>query len=130
MWFTDFITGQRSRSDDVRPVSPDDSPGRCESDAPEDRFGGDAGPAGCSIRVLGTGCALCRRQFENAEAAVRALGLEADVRHVTDMREIAAAGVLSLPAVLVNGRVVTHGRVLTASELAKLLRVLGFGAAH
>ena len=79
-----------------------------------------------SIKVLGAGCKSCHEQYENAKAAVQALGLPAEVEYITDMEKVMAYGVMSMPAIVVNEKVVSMGRVLTAADVEKLLRKLGF----
>jgi small redox-active disulfide protein 2 len=73
------------------------------------------------IQVLGTGCAKCKTLTANAEKAVRELGSGASVEKVEDVREIVKFGVMSTPALVVDGKVVTSGKVLTAEEIKKLL---------
>ncbi len=73
------------------------------------------------IEVLGTGCPKCRRLAANAAEAVAALGLDAKVEKVEPLREILARGVMLTPALLVDGRVQTAGRVPDAGEIARLL---------
>ena len=76
----------------------------------------------CCIKVLGAGCKSCHEQYENAKAAVKARGLSVEVEYVTDMAQVMAYGVMSMPAIVVNEQVVSSGTVLKAAEVAKLLR--------
>ncbi len=73
------------------------------------------------IEILGTGCPNCRRLEENARRAVRELGLAADIEKVTEIDRIVARGVMTTPALVVDGRLVTAGRVPTVAELRDLL---------
>ena len=73
------------------------------------------------IEVLGSGCANCQRLETLAREAVAKLGIEADVRHVTDIREIMARGVMATPGLAVNDKVVSNGRVPTATEIETLI---------
>lgn len=73
------------------------------------------------IQVLGTGCAKCKQLTANAEAAVRELGLGVAVEKVEDIREIAKFGVMSTPAIAVDGKVRCTGKVLSAAEVKALL---------
>lgn len=75
----------------------------------------------CCVKVLGAGCKSCHEQFENAQAAVRALGLDVEVEYVTDMEQVMAYGVMRMPAIVVNEKVVAMGKVLSAAEVEKLL---------
>ena len=79
----------------------------------------------CCIKVLGAGCKSCHEQYENAKAAVAALGLKIEVEYITDMEKVMAYGVMSMPAIVVNDQVVSMGKVLKAADVEKLLRKLG-----
>ena len=74
------------------------------------------------IQVLGTGCAKCKQLTANAEKAVATLGLGVAVEKVEDLREIAKLGVMTTPALVVDGKVRATGKVLTAEAVADLLR--------
>ena len=80
----------------------------------------------CCIKVLGAGCKSCHEQYENAKAAVKALGLSVEVEYITDMEKVMAYGVMSMPAIVVNDKVVSMGKVLKAADVEKLLHKLGF----
>jgi small redox-active disulfide protein 2 len=73
------------------------------------------------VQILGTGCPKCRTLAANAEAAVAELGLSAHVEKVEDIRDIAAMGVALTPALAVDGVVKSSGRLLSVSQIAKLL---------
>ena len=79
----------------------------------------------CCIKVLGAGCKSCHEQYENAKAAVQALGLRVEVEYITDMEKVMEYGVMSMPAIVVNDQVVSMGKVLKAADVEKLLRKLG-----
>jgi small redox-active disulfide protein 2 len=74
-----------------------------------------------TIEVLGPGCANCQRLEREARAAVELAGVEAEVVHVTDYAEIAARGVLKTPGLVIDGRVVSAGRVPGARDIAAWL---------
>ena len=76
----------------------------------------------CCVKVLGAGCKSCHEQYENAQAAVKAMGLDVEVEYITDMEKVMGYGVMSMPAIVVNEKVVYMGKVLKASEVEKLLR--------
>ena len=80
----------------------------------------------CCVKVLGAGCKSCHGQFENAKAAVKAMGLDVEVEYITDMEKVMAYGVMSMPAIVVNEKVVSMGKVLKAADVEKLLHKLGF----
>ena len=79
----------------------------------------------CCVKVLGAGCKSCHEQYENAKAAVKALGLNIEVEYITDMEKLMGYGVMSMPAIVVNEQVVAMGKVLKAADVEKLLRKLG-----
>ncbi len=74
------------------------------------------------IKVLGSGCKKCVTLTENTQAALAGLGREAEVVKVTDFAEIAAHGVMSTPALAIDDKVVSVGKVLTPSEVAALIQ--------
>lgn len=74
-----------------------------------------------SIKVLGAGCKSCHEMFENAKQAVSAMGLGTEVEYITDMQKIMEYGVMRMPALVVNEKVVSMGKVLKATEIAKRL---------
>ena len=79
-----------------------------------------------SVKVLGAGCKSCHEQYENAKEAVKAMGLSLEVEYITDMKKVMEYGVMSMPAIVVNEKVVSMGRVLKSAEIEKLLRkILG-----
>ena len=80
----------------------------------------------CCVKVLGAGCKSCHEQYENAMAAVRAMGLNLEVEYITDMERVMEYGVMSMPAIVVNDKVVSMGKVLKAADVEKLLRKLGY----
>lgn len=73
------------------------------------------------IEVLGPGCARCHTLEENVRTAVREMALEAEVASVSDIREIAARGVLMTPGLAVNGENVATGRLLSVNQVKKIL---------
>ena len=80
----------------------------------------------CCVKVLGAGCRACHEQYENAKTAVKALGLDVEVEYITDMEKVMGYGVMSMPAIVVNEKVVSIGKVLKAADMEKLLRKLGY----
>ncbi len=74
-----------------------------------------------NIKVLGMGCANCKRLKENVNRAVYDLGLDAQVEEVTDFQAILAYGVSSTPALVVDEKVVSAGRVPDAGQVRSLL---------
>jgi small redox-active disulfide protein 2 len=71
-----------------------------------------------TIEVLGSGCNNCKRVEANAREAVAMAGVEAEIVHVTDPREIVAHGILSTPGLVIDGRIVSYGRVPSSGDIA------------
>lgn len=80
----------------------------------------------CCVKVLGAGCKSCHEQYENAKKAIAEIGLDIEVEYITDMEKVMAYGVMSMPAIVVNDKVVSMGKVLKTADVVKLLRSLGF----
>ncbi|MGN0442961.1 MAG: thioredoxin family protein [Acutalibacteraceae bacterium] len=79
----------------------------------------------CCIKVLGAGCKSCHAQYENAKEAVKAMGLSVEVEYITDMQKVMEYGVMSMPALVVNEKVVSQGKVLKPADVEKLLEKFG-----
>ena len=79
-----------------------------------------------SVKVLGVGCASCHEQYEHAKAAVKSMGLDVEVEYITDLQKVVGYGAMSMPALVVNEKVVAMGKVLKAADVEKLLHKLGF----
>ena len=76
----------------------------------------------CCIKVLGAGCKSCHDQYEYVKNAVSNLGLGIEVEYITDMEKVMEYGVMSMPAIVVNDKVVAFGKVLKTAEVEKLLK--------
>jgi small redox-active disulfide protein 2 len=74
------------------------------------------------IKVLGSGCAKCNQLEAATKAALEQLGMDTMIEHVTDFSQIAAYGVMSTPALVVDGKVVSYGKVLKTDEVIKILQ--------
>lgn len=74
------------------------------------------------VQVLGVGCAKCKQLVANVEQAIRDLGLQAEVEKVEDIRQIASFRVMATPALVVDGQVKSVGKVLSPTDIAKMLR--------
>lgn len=75
------------------------------------------------IIVLGTGCSRCKALEAAVKNVVNNNGLEATITKVEDMEQIMAYNVMNLPALVVDGKVVSSGKVLRESEIELILRV-------
>lgn len=73
------------------------------------------------VQILGTGCPKCKALTANAEAAIKELGLDAEVVKVDQIKEIMAMGVMMTPALAVNGVVQSSGRLLTVDQVKGIL---------
>lgn len=77
------------------------------------------------IKVLGTGCcSKCANLTRNAEDAVKAMGINATVEEVTDIEKIISYGIMRTPALVVDEKVFSVGKVLTVDEISSLLKSL------
>ena len=73
------------------------------------------------IQILGTGCPKCKLLFANAEAAVKSAGLEAQIEKVEKIVDIMKFGVMTTPALVVDGKVKSAGKVLRSEEIIQHL---------
>lgn len=77
------------------------------------------------LQILGTGCPKCKQLCEEAAKAVSDNKFDAEVVKISDIGEITAMGVMMTPALALDGKVLSSGKVLPASEIAELLRKNG-----
>lgn len=73
------------------------------------------------VLVLGPGCAKCQTLYERTKQAAQEIGLECEIVKVTDINAIVGFGVLSTPALVVDGVVKMSGRVPTVAQLKEIL---------
>ena len=73
------------------------------------------------IQILGTGCPKCRKLAENAEAAVKELGVECQIEKVTKINDIMRYGVMMTPALAVDGEVKVVGKVASTDDIKSML---------
>ena len=78
----------------------------------------------CCIKVLSADCKSCHEQYENAKEAVKSMGLSVEVEYITDMQKVMEYGVMNMPAIVVNEKVVAMGKVLKVADAEKLLHKL------
>lgn len=77
------------------------------------------------IKVLGTGCcSKCATLTSNAEDAVKAMGVNATVEEITDIEKIISYGIMRTPALVVDEKVLSVGKVLTVEEVTSILKTL------
>ncbi len=78
-----------------------------------------------TIKVLGPGCANCKKLEEVAHTAAGLAQVEAEIVKVTDMQEIIAAGVLKTPGLMINAKLVSSGRIPAPATVAEWIRSAG-----
>lgn len=74
------------------------------------------------IEILGTGCQKCNNLYDAAKQAAAELGISAEYAKVQDLKEIMKYGVMTTPALVVDGKVKVAGRVPTKEEIKKFLQ--------
>lgn len=74
------------------------------------------------IKVLGTGCKKCNLLEREVNLAVEELCIECEVKHITDINEIMSYSVMSTPALVINEKLVSSGRVLKKKKVIELIR--------
>lgn len=77
---------------------------------------------GASVKVLGSGCPKCNALEAATKAALEQLGMDTTIEHVTDYAKMAAYGVMSTPALVVDGKVVSYGKALKTEEVIAILK--------
>lgn len=75
-----------------------------------------------NIKVLGSGCANCKKLEEHVKEAVQSLGLNATIEKVEDFKDIMAYGVMKTPALVIDEQVKSMGRVLSVEDVKNLLK--------
>lgn len=73
------------------------------------------------IKILGTGCRNCVTLAENTKKALEELGKVAEIVKVEDIKEIMSYGIMSTPALVIDEKVVSYGKVLKSKDIAKLI---------
>jgi small redox-active disulfide protein 2 len=73
------------------------------------------------IEILGVGCPKCKQLAANVEAAAKELNIQTDIAKVTDMDKIIEYGVMTTPALVVNGAVISAGKVLSKDKIKKII---------
>ncbi len=77
------------------------------------------------IKILGSGCPKCIALEKATCTAISELGLDFEIEHITDFRQIASYGVMSTPALVLDEKVVSYGKVLSVVEIKNILQKLG-----
>jgi small redox-active disulfide protein 2 len=74
-----------------------------------------------SVKVLGGGCKSCHELLMNTNQALKNLSVPMEAEYITDMATIAAYGIMSTPALVVNDKIMSMGKVCSVSEIETLL---------
>jgi len=75
------------------------------------------------IEILGMGCPKCKKLYENAQAAVKELNVQAEVVKVEDIQKIMDYGLMSTPAIAIDGEVKAAGRIPAPDEIKKWISI-------
>lgn len=73
------------------------------------------------IEILGVGCPKCKQLIANAEAAVKELNMDVQIFKVSDIGKIVEYGIMTTPALAIDGTVVSAGKVLSKDEIKKII---------
>lgn len=127
LWSTLFGSNKRDGSCCQMEIVEDGNPCCTNTTAPTDNAIENIGELNAltSVKVLGPGCKSCHTLLENVQAALKSLNITVPIDYVTDMAMIASYGILSTPALMVNDKVISTGRVLKVADVIKLLQTLG-----
>ncbi|AFM40618.1 small redox-active disulfide protein 2 [Desulfosporosinus acidiphilus SJ4] len=74
------------------------------------------------IKILGSGCANCKKLEANAKAAIAEIGIDASITKVEDIKEVMKYGVMRTPGFVINEKVKSYGKVLSVAEIIKLIQ--------
>lgn len=74
-----------------------------------------------NIKVLGGGCKCCEAILASVKEVVAAKEIDAEIEYITDMQKIMECGVMSTPALMIDGKIVSAGRAIKTKEIEKLL---------
>lgn len=111
------LFGKKQKKEEVAPCC---CGGNCDAESIARAEGAKA--EGSSVKVLGSGCAKCNQLEAATKAALAQLGMDTTIDHVSDFSQIAAYGVMTTPALVVDGKVVSYGKVLKTDEVVKVLQ--------
>ena len=74
-----------------------------------------------NIKIFGLGCMKCEALFDTVKEVVSKNKIDADIEYVTDMEKIMAFGIMSMPAMMIDNKLISSGRVLKAKDIEKLI---------
>lgn len=96
-----------------------DSRGCCCAGAPRTQ---PAQNEGAAVKILGAGCKKCDELEANTKAALEQLGMDTAIEHVADFGQMAAYGVMTTPALVLDGKVISAGVVLKKEDVMALIK--------
>ena len=73
------------------------------------------------IEILGMGCPKCKKLYENAQTAAKELNIQADISKVEDIQKIVEYGVMTTPALVIEGKVKTAGSIPDVAKIKELI---------
>lgn len=73
------------------------------------------------IQILGVGCPKCKQLEENVKKALEETGKKAEIEKITDINKIIEFGIMATPALAIDGKVKTSGKITTVEEIKKFL---------
>lgn len=118
-----FDFGKKKEQEQKAPVcacSCGDSAGKAEKSS--DSCCGNLVKGICCVKVLGAGCKACHEQYENTKKALTNMEIAVEAEYITDMAKVMEYGVMRMPAIVVNEKVVSMGKVLKTAEIEEILR--------
>ena len=74
-----------------------------------------------TVKVFGSGCKNCQTLHKILIDSLSELGISADVEYITDLQKIMEEGIMSMPALMVNGEIVSSGKVLSVNEVKRII---------
>lgn len=74
------------------------------------------------IEILGPGCPKCTTLSENVKQALQETGQAAEVVKITDIKEMIAKGVMMTPGLVIDGKIVSQGKALSAEQIKELIK--------
>lgn len=74
------------------------------------------------IEILGMGCSKCKKTAQNVQLAVDELGIDAEIVKVEDLNKITKYGVIMTPALVIDGKVITAGKIPSKEEIMEWIK--------
>ena len=75
----------------------------------------------CRIKVLGAGCKSCHELYVNTVEVAKKFGIHTEVAYITDMQKVMEYGVMSMPALVIDEKVISQGKILKTSEIETII---------